>query len=97
MDDFFEWASDAVGTAFDWLKDNPDAAGLAVAAVSGGASYLATQEASKNALELEELRQRRTDNRHYAQYASPDGYIGTLTADGGILTNGLLAKQMGGS
>lgn len=97
FEEVFEWGSDAVGTAFGWLGDNPQiAAGLASGAAKGVAGYMAAQEESKSSLALEELRQRRDDKRHYAEYASPSGYVGNLTADGGTLTQGLLAKQMRG-
>ena len=96
FEDLFDWGSDAVSTSFTWLSENPEvAAGLVKGVGQGAFSYLASAEKGKAAKELEQLRQRRTDNRHYAQYGSPDEYIGTLTADGGPLTKGILAKQMG--
>ena len=101
MFDFFEelwdWGGEVVGESFKWLGENPEvAAGLASGLGKGAVAYLAAQEKSKSDRELEELRQRRTDNRHYAQYGGIGGYVKNLTADGGTLTQGLLANQMGG-
>jgi len=101
MFDFFEelwdWGGEVVGESFKWLGKNPEvAAGLASGLGKGAVAYLAAQEKSKSDRELEELRQRRTDNRHYAQYGGIGGYVKNLTADGGTLTQGLLANQMGG-
>lgn len=81
----FNWVGSAVSTAFNWLGDNPEIT----------ASLLTSYGTNYNARKMQEKEWERLDlmeERRRPKYASMDSYTGQLTADGGLLTNGLLAN-----
>ena len=93
--DIWDSASDALGTAFDWLNENEAAADFISGAAVAGIQYVSAEKQREADMELVELRERREDDRRRVNYASIDGYTGGLTANSGLLTNGLLANQRG--
>ena len=93
--DIWDSASDALGTAFDWLNWNKAAADFISGAAVAGIQYVSAEKQREADMELVELRERREDDRRRVNYASIDGYTGGLTANSGLLTNGLLANQGG--
>ena len=93
--DIWDSASDALGTAFDWLNGNKAAADFISGAAVAGIQYVSAEKQREADMELVELRERREDDRRRVNYASIDGYTGGLTANSGLLTNGLLANQGG--
>ena len=93
--DIWDSASDALGNAFDWLNGNEAAADFISGAAVAGIQYVSAEKQREADRELVELRERREDDRKRVNYASVDGYTGGLTANSGLLTNGLLANQGG--
>ena len=89
---FWDTVFDGIGTAFNWLSENEAAADF----ISGAAvQMLANQAASDQRasdLKIAEMKERREDDRTKVNYAGIENYTGNLTADGGLLTNGLLSK-----
>jgi hypothetical protein len=94
LGDFFSGVGDTIGLAFDWLNnsENARAADFISGAALSGITYLAAQDKQKADRELVELQERRADDRKKVNYAGIDGYTGGLTADTGVLTNGLLSR-----
>mgnify|MGYP003634192689 FL=1 len=86
---------DAIDGAFDWLNGNEAAADFISGAAVAGIQYVSAEKQREADMELVELRERREDDRRRVNYASIDGYTGGLTANSGLLTNGLLANQGG--
>jgi len=91
LGDIWEYGTDLIGDAFNWLGENEAAADF----ISGAAvQMLANQAASdqrESDLKIAEMRERREDDRTKVNYAGIENYTGKLTADGGLLTNGLLS------
>lgn len=91
LGDIWESGTDLIGDAFDWINGNKAAADF----ISGAAvQMLANQAASdqrESDLKIAEMRERREDDRTKVNYAGIENYTGKLTADGGLLTNGLLS------
>lgn len=84
----FDWISDAAKLAFSWLGDNPEFTGqLLVGAGSAALDYMSQQKQLEDSFALQERRK--------PQYATVENYTGQLTGEGGLLTNGLLAKNTG--
>ena len=82
----FNWIGKAVGTAFGWLGENPDfTAQLLVGIGTVAYDSMQRQDELKAAQAMEERRR--------PKYAGMDNYTGQLTDGGGLLTNGLLARQ----
>jgi len=81
-----------LGDAFDWLNKNEAAADFISGAAVAGIQYTLTENQRKSDRELVELRERREDDRRRVNYAGIDNYTGSLTANGGLLTNGLLSQ-----
>tara|TARA_R110002096_G_scaffold434541_1_gene656558 strand:+ start:495 stop:791 length:297 start_codon:yes stop_codon:yes gene_type:complete len=92
--DFFSGIGDTIGIAFDWLNntENARAADFISGAALAGINYVAEQDKQNAARELVELQERRSDDRKKVNYAGIDGYTGGLTAESGVLTNGLLSR-----
>jgi len=91
LKDIWDAGVDLIGDAFDWLDGNEAAADF----ISGAAvQMLANQAASdqrESDMKIAEMKQRREDDRTKVNYAGIENYTGKLTADGGLLTNGLLS------
>ena len=80
-----KWLVSAAANAFGWLAKNPEfSANLLVGIGSGVADYNARKEEMRALREAEERRR--------PKYVGIENYTGQLTADGGLLTNGLLSK-----
>lgn len=81
-----------VGKAFDWLNKNKAAADF----ISGAAVQMLANQAATDQREadmaIEELKQRREDERTQVNYAGIENYTGNLIGSGGLLTNGLLSN-----
>jgi len=90
--DIWDYGTEAIGNAFDWLGKNEAAADF----VSGAAVQMLKNQAASDQREADmkiaEMKQRREDDRTKVNYAGIENYTGNLTADGGLLTNGLLSK-----
>ena len=89
---FWSDVGDVVGKAFDWINKNETAADFITGAAVGMLQYQAAAEQREADLQLAELRERREDDRQRVNYAGVDNYTGNLTANGGLLTNGLLSQ-----
>jgi hypothetical protein len=82
------WISQAASSAFGWLSKNPEfTSQLLVGVGSAALGHIADQEQAK-------LADARIE-RQRPQYAGIENYTGQLTAGGGLLTDGLLAKRQG--
>jgi hypothetical protein len=86
--DFVSGAGNTLNKAFAWLNKNEAAADF----ISGAALGMLEYKLAAEEREAQELRDRREDDRKRVNYAGVGEYTGNLTADGGLLTNGLLSR-----
>ena len=92
---FFGGAGDALGSAANWMGDNPGAANLLGGALMAGGSYLENRDTIKNAKEMQD--------REWAHRDLYGGAIGgeatqyyvtpTLAGVGPLTGNGVLANM----
>ena len=88
----WEYGTELLGKAFDWLDGNEAAADfISGAAVQMLANQAATDQRESD-MKIAEMKQRREDDRTKVNYAGIENYTGNLTVEGGLLTNGLLSK-----
>jgi len=92
LGDIWDSASGYISDAFDWLNGNEAAADFISGAAVAGIQYTLAENQRESDRELVELRERREDDRKRVNYAGVDSYTGNLTANGGLLTNGLLSQ-----
>jgi len=95
-----DWFNSILDTANDvgkWMEKNETAANILGGAVSAGAQYYTSKEASKDEAEQEEkMYERRLADElsmSKASTGSVDDYKLNLAGGTGLLTNGLLTKK----
>ena len=88
-------AGDAVGSAANWMGNNPGAANLIGGALMAGGSYLENRDTIKNAKEMQDREWARRDKFGGAigGEATNYGVTETLATNGPLTGNGLLANM----
>ena len=90
--DIWDTATGVIGDAFGWLSENEAAADFISGAALQMLKYQASEDQRASDREIADLRDRREDDRNRVNYAGIDNYTGSLTANSGLLTNGLLSQ-----
>lgn len=86
---------DAIGSAGEWMENNPVASSLLGGAAAGAADYYVQKEAQK----AEESYQDKAYQRQLESTTASSGgsnysdYSGKLTGGTGLLTNGVLSEK----